>query len=100
MNPQTDYLTAKRRVGRRRRQVVTSSPAPAGPVLVQAIFDAPQLTLMFDREIDLSGIDVNGFVVLDGSVPVEWDGTADVTPLGNGLMIVLIENAEYSGSAT
>ena len=92
------FNPAKRRVGRRRRPVVSSSPAPAGPVLVSAGFEGGALTLMFDRAIDIAGLNFLGVFVMDGTVPVEWNGTANIEPVGeNGVMILMIENAEYAG---
>lgn len=98
MDPQTIFLPAKPRVGRKRKDVAQSSPTPAGPVLVSASFEGGALTLMFDRAIDIAGLNFLDVFVLDGNYPVEWNGTANVEPVGeNGVLITMIENGEYEG---
>src|SRR4051812_17273626 len=100
-NPSSIFLPAKPRVPRKRRQTSASEAPATGPVLVAAGYDdvTGTLALTFDRAIDLSGIVPASIVVLDGSVPIELAGTADVTPVGaDGFSIVMIENGEYAGS--
>lgn len=64
----TDFNPAKRRVGRRRRHGVPSSPAPAGPLLlVAATYDAdgPKATLTFDRAVNVDAFDGTQITVND-----------------------------------
>src|SRR3954470_7688830 len=98
MNIPPGVVPAKRRVRRKPRQTRSGAAPATGPVLVAAGYDnvTGTLELTFDRAIDLSGIETASIVVLDGTVPIELGGTADITPIGaNGFSIVMIENGEY-----
>lgn len=77
----TDFISAKRRVGRRRRQDVSSSPAPAGLVLVAAEFNytTGSTALTFDRDIDIAGIVVADVSVNDGPDSIRYVGSGTAT---------------------
>jgi hypothetical protein len=77
------FTPAKRRVGRRRRQGVPSSPAPAGLTLVAATYDPDtSVDLTFDRPIDVGAFDGAAVVVEDGEiVGAKYDGQGGATLL-------------------
>jgi hypothetical protein len=69
-------IPAKRRVGRRRRHVVPSSPTPAGLTLVSVAYEqANYVELMFNEPIDIDDINGEAFRVFDANVGFEYTGT-------------------------
>jgi hypothetical protein len=83
---------------RHRSRKAPGAVSPTAPVLVAAEFSDGTLSLEFDRAMDFSAIVPGGLVVLDSSVPVEWGGTAEITPSASAVSVVMIENGEYVGS--
>jgi hypothetical protein len=83
---------------RHRSRSASGAESPSAPVLIAASFADGTLSLTFDREMDFSAIVPGGLVVLDSSVPVEWGGTAEITPGEFGFSMIMIENGEYVGS--
>ena len=79
----TDFNAAKRRVGRRRRQDVSSSPAPAPPValtLIAAEYDTgTTIELTFDRAVDIAGIVVGDVSVNEGPESIRYVGSGAAT---------------------
>jgi hypothetical protein len=67
MDPQTIFLPAKRRIGRKRKAAAATSAAPVALTLVGATYDkdAPCVDLAFDRAIDIDAIDVTQVIVDD-----------------------------------
>ena len=78
-------IPAKRRVGRKRRRPPAAPTPPAALVLVSAAYDhaGPNVTLTFDRQIDVAGIDVTAVTVNDDDVAgIELRGAGAVTLTG------------------
>lgn len=95
----TAYNPAKRRAGRRRRQGVPSSPAPAGLTLVAALYeDSTWVRLTFDRPIDIGALVGNAIVVDDGAITgVRWEAIGTATLLDP--VTVQIELTDFAGSS-
>jgi hypothetical protein len=96
-----DYLPARRRIGRRRRHGVPSSPAPAALVLVSATYqEEASVTLEFDRAIDVSGIDVSAIIVDDAlTTGLTFAGAGTPTIVNaTTVQVTLVETGGSSGS--
>jgi hypothetical protein len=87
----TNYMPARRRVGRGRRQGVASSPAPAALTLMSATYlSGSSVTLTFNQPIDTSALEPGDFVVSDGSgTGYIWVGRGGTQPSANVVVIEL-----------
>ena len=78
-----------------------ASPTPVLPLtLVSAAYEpgGTELTLTFDRAIDIAGIDVSAFVVNDGIVGFTYQGIGSPTQLSANAVLVLLEGLiEFEG---
>jgi hypothetical protein len=89
---------------RRRRRRMKQSAAPAGLVLVEAIYDlagpmAPCVTLRFDRAIDSDGADPAVFLVNDGvEMHLLWRGYV-VMPIDAAAVAIGLEPIGAAGGA-
>jgi hypothetical protein len=83
-DPQSIFLPAKRRTGRKRKGAAAA--AGVGPLaLAAAVYAAgeePTLTLSFDRAIDVGGVDGSAIHVIDGPIGTEYAATGGVTVIG------------------
>jgi hypothetical protein len=81
MDPQSIFIPARRRVGRKRGVGAASSPGPAALTLVSAVYSpATAITLTFDRPIDISAIVGSAIRVNDGvNESTLWQATGSVT---------------------
>ena len=86
-----------------RREVVP--PLPPGPpvlALVSAVFNAddPSVYLVFSRAIDISGIDITQFNVLDGEfTQTRYDGQQVDSVDGASILIGLVDGGGYGSDA-
>jgi hypothetical protein len=93
------FITAKRRVHRKRRSDVSS--APAALVLVSGVYiSAASVRLTFDRDIDISAIDTTVFIVNDNDdVGEKFEGQGPATLLDpQTVQITLVPAGGPSGS--
>lgn len=104
MDPQTIFLPAKPRVGRKPRLIASSSPTPPpmpGPVLATATFGNGYLELSFDRAVDVSGVVSGAFVVRDAYTASVWEGTDEVwQDAPNLLTMTMLDQVPYEGTGT
>ena len=83
-----------------KRQPVRPASAVAPLVLVWATYepDGPAINLRFDRAIDIDGIDVTQFTVLDGTeIGCRWTGYASTRIDVDWVQVQLLRGADYSG---
>lgn len=95
----TNYLAAKRRVGRGRRRPAASTPPLAGPVLVSAVLviEDNQVLLGFDQPIDIDGFDPESITVANGPAGIEFGCNGEAL-LQNPTTIAC--ELEYTGIAS
>ncbi len=93
-------IPVKPRIRRRRRAVVNVVPPL---VLVSAGYepDVPSIDLLFERDIDFSGIDVSAFTVADGVIAMcTWVGTGSYWLGSRWVQVLFTRVGDFSGPGT
>ena len=101
MDPQSIFLPARRRIGRKRKGAAVTTPAAMLNLVAADLTqeDPVSLILTFDRAIDMAGYDGSAVIVNDGSfVGMVYSATGPVTMLSpTSVSIELVAISEDYG---